>query len=1265
MLPFALRDEDLTNLNPDLAVEFFRRLLWAEAARVGIGKNLIDVPSCINVGDGGIDAYIKDAKHLIDEIIPQGTSGFQIKSSDLSPEECKKELHQGKDLKKPIKPEIKRLLDQDGIYVLVLFANITNQQKSKREQAIKDELDALGYNKVRLRLYTANQLTGFAELFPSLVTWIKNDFIQCLPYSSWSDNGDVKIPKLFVFDEVRKKWMEDICQKLRDQRDECLIFRITGLSGIGKTRFIFESLSSYDLKQRVIYVRADQFRLSNLYNTLQNDSKLSVILVIDECDLLQHDEFVRSFSGRGSRLAVFTISNEISNVSPPSMLYCLKPLPRNEVEEILKSEAPQLPNDVIRRLSEFADGYPRIVVLLKESYLLTGTTQENFLTISDEALLNRLISGRFSIDPDLSKITKKVLMGLSLFKMVGYEGKISKESEYVSKIVKVEWSDFKAVVTKQKRRGIIQGKYYIYVTPFMLRIHLLREWWESYGLSTDSFNKFIKDMPEEFRTDLLQRFFEHIPYVTTTERGKEFASAVLGKTGVFEDGSLLKTKLGANFFLKLTEADPESALECLKRTVGNWSKEELLRFTTGRREVVMALEISVVHKNLFRESARLLLTLGEAENEIWSNNASGLFTELFSPALGKVSPSEASPQERFPILKEALESSSKERRMLALRACNEALESRYYVRGIGAEYQGLRKEPQLWKPKKWGDLFNAYSKVWHLLAESLDNLPSDERQEAVDILIQRAQSLVRLQNLIDMVIDTLKNLMAKPYVDNRQILEGIIRLLRYVGKELPEEKCKLFEELKEQLTGNDFNSLMRRYVSMNLIEDTFIDKHGKRINQAQPWIEKLALQAVEDSNLVLQELDWLVTDKAQNGYYFGYELGKRDKDFSLLPELIKAQQKAKENARTIFLGGYFRAIFEKDKEVWEDQLDDLLRDEKLITLIPDLTWRSGMSDRAALRILDIAQKHITRGCKIDEITLGIGASDISEGVFKKWIEFLLSCAEIPAITTALCLHHSYYCGAEISRTLPEELTLKLLTHKLLFQKPESGRRDQMDDYYWTEIGNAFIRKYPEKSLDLVGKMLEHFGEDGTIFEGFHSQAQSLMNSITQQQPEEVWSIVTKHLGPPIDSRASHIKEWLRGGGFFEEGAEGALSMIPLKKIWKWVDENVDKRAWYLSSFVPKGLFRKKEKICLAREVLVRYGNREDVRRNLKANLSSGGWSGSASLHYEKKKKDLLSYKKEENNKYVRLWIDEYVTSIDQDIQREKIEEERRGFNLQS
>lgn len=43
----------LPNWSDMQSVFFFRELLWTEATVLGIGKNLINVPSAITVADGG------------------------------------------------------------------------------------------------------------------------------------------------------------------------------------------------------------------------------------------------------------------------------------------------------------------------------------------------------------------------------------------------------------------------------------------------------------------------------------------------------------------------------------------------------------------------------------------------------------------------------------------------------------------------------------------------------------------------------------------------------------------------------------------------------------------------------------------------------------------------------------------------------------------------------------------------------------------------------------------------------------------------------------------------------------------------------------------------------------------------------------------------------------------------------------------------------------------------------------------------------------
>jgi len=1260
--PFTIEVNELTNLGPDRAVEFFRRLLWAEAGHVGVGLNLMSVPQCINVGDGGIDAYIENAAPTRDELIPTGTSGFQIKASDLPPQACKNELHVDGKCTNPLKPELKRILDVNGCYILVLFADISSPQIVRRINSIKEELRRLGHNNP-VRLYTADKLVGYAERFLSLVTWLKPEYADCLSYSVWADQADISSPRDFILDQNRSKFIADIQEQLRNTEKQCPIIRVIGLSGIGKTRLVFESLAPDYLKNRAIYVKAERFLSSRLYNILQNDNNKLAFIVVDECDIQRHEEVVRAFSNRGSRLAIITLSFDFERTSAPTLLYKLEKLKDEKIEEIIRSEAPQLQANVVRRIAEFADGFPRIATLLVESYLSRPASGEDLLVIKDDALMNRLIAGRADMSCGWSRQTKKVLKGLSLFSKIGYEDVLEKESRWLAAYFDVDWNDFKNIVFEQRNRGIIQGQHYIYVTPFMLRIYLSREWWDSIGFNVQSFETFVDLIPDDFKADLLERFFEHIPYIAGTAKGEEFANRLLGPDGSFMESKFLRTQFGANFFLKLSEAVPEAALKCLKSTLGTWNIESLKEFSTGRREIVWALERIVMWRECFIEAARLLLALAEAETENFSNNASGIFVGLFSPGGGVVAPTEASPEERFPILREALESDSKERRILGLQACRSALESTHFMRSSGPEKQGLRKEPELWQPKTWGELFEAYRRVWQYLRSRLHTMEKDEREIAINIVVNASRGLVRMSNLSDMVIETLEEFLQKEYISGEALIEEISRILHYDTKNLHSDAVIRLVKLRDELTGTGYSAMMKRYVKMELLEDKF-DEKGEYVDSALPKIEELAMQSLSDPDKLKNEFNWLFTDEANRGREFGEALGRLDKNFSLLPllqdEFIKVSLDVRGGA---FLGGYFHAMKQLDTERWETVLDDYARHGKLAPWVPALTRSSGLTDRAALRMLSLAKEE---RIKANDFCF-IHVKHLTEKIFHKWLRFLLGHPDRQAIYVAISLFFWYYIyrdvKAEVSNPVfPQDLTFKLLTHKHLFDRNEEKGHRRTITNEWTLIGVKFARTYPEKSIEMARVILQHFGEDGTILEGYFSQTQEVIDEIAKTYSKEVWSIVKDYLGPPLDDRSFHLRSWLRRRESFGRNEKPpGLTFFPKELIFQWVDEDIEKRAWLLATFVHKDLSKEEKSYCTGRDLLVRYGNRVDVKRNFTANYYSEAFSGPGSVHYQRVREKLLEYKSAEDNSNVIQWIDEYIAMIEQNIIRERIDEERQGF----
>ncbi|MBI1930428.1 hypothetical protein HYR99_40025 [Candidatus Poribacteria bacterium] len=1253
---FTVKNEDLERLTPQGAVEFFRNLLWAEARRWGIPISKIRVSIRINVPDGGVDAIVEDNMAAAQSgPIKAGQTSYQIKAGkSFEPWQkavIKKELF-GKKApgKENLGESIRACLEASGTYVLVCTGiDLVEPQPKQAVEHLETNFKLCGYKHPKVEVWSQNTLIGFLQLFPSLVLKVNGrDSASFQTHQSWSENDTMK--KAFVSGKTQDDFIANLQTELRQNYDTVHV-RVWGEPGIGKTKLVLEATRADDLRPLVIYCSARQFRDSFLMNEiLKDDNQFAAILVIDECEPASCFYIWDHLKHRGPRIKLVTIYNEYDETSGNITYVGTPPLNDEQISTIIQGYG--IPKDSAGRWLDLCSGSPRVAHVIGENLV---NYPEDLLRSPDTVdVWNRYVVGRDE-DPNSQQVQQRklVLQHLALFKRFGYERSVVAEAQAIAKKIQqadpqITWSRFQALIHELKARKILQGEYTLYITPKALHIKLWTEWWGSYG---HPFN--LDEFSQDLTPTLLDWFYEMFKYAAESEAASYIVKELLGENGPFQNDEYLQTRLGGRFFRALTEADPKSALKCLMRTVGTWNREKLLQFRTGRREVVWAIEKIVVWRKLFADGARLLLALGEAENESYSNNASGIFAGLFT---SKLSPTEASPPERLPILQEALGAPSKERRLLALKACDRALESRHLVRRVGAEYQGLRREPQLWMPQTYGELFEAYRQVWQLLRQRLECLPEDERREGVDVLLRHARGIGSIPDLTDRVINTVSELAQKPYGDRKKILETVVQILHYDRKELPVETRKRWEQLRDELIGDDFHSRLRRYVGMSLLLDKFDDQ--EKYLETHPQIKSLAQEAAESKEVLRPELSWLVTTEAENGYIFGYELGNRDQDFSRLPTLLEAQRNASENASVYFLGGYFRSLFEKDQKRWEDQLDALSEEQQLNVWIPELAQRSGLTDRIGMRILSLAQKGIVGTDRLGLFVFGAAVCSLSEEVFKKWMKFLMSRSDTDAIRIALTLYDFYYLYKKENPIFPPELTLKLLTHPSLFQKSETGQFGQMVDYHWAKIGKAFVQRYPEKSLELADTMLEHFGESGTIVDGFHSEPQSVLAEIMRRYPQEVWRRVTQYLGPPRDTRAFYLTRWLQGDQLTPEKSESPLTLIPLETIGEWVDEDAEKRARYFARFVPKTLSPEEWKTCLARKVLVRYGQREDVRNSLMANFSTEAWAGPLSLHEQEKKQKLLDLMKGEDNENVKRWIDEYVSFLDRQIEQAKIDEER-------
>ncbi|MCK4599376.1 hypothetical protein KAU37_06125 [Candidatus Bipolaricaulota bacterium] len=1255
---FTLSREELRRLDSTEAVQAFRELLWAEATALSIAKNLIDVPGSINARDGGIDAKVEGVTVGTGQgIIKAGTTCYQIKAGKFSPTQpanITKILCRPSPNNHELQPKVKTCLDQDGTLVVVLFGNDSPDQTDNQLKNLYisrlSKID-VRYKSATVEVWRQSKLLGFFQRFPSLVLKLKRyDNAPFKFHDSWADEPEMR--RRLEVGQHQESLIAEVREVLRRDADGAIHLRVSGAPGIGKTRLILEATRAEDLAPLVIYCQsASVFRDSLLLHQMtRRDNEGRVLLVIDECAAGESAEFWNGLASMGSRLKLITIHHEANPTSGRTVRVEIPRLGDDQVEKIMASY--DIPEEQATRFASYCKGSPRAAHVLGQNL---AANPEDLLRTPDTVLVwDRWVAGRDDLDSQVVRERRTVLRYLALFKGFGFGPPYGGEARAIAGMIEgadraITLPKFSEIIQGLRQRKLLQGETTLYIAPDVLHIRLWSEWWDTYGPTIDIVD-FVNRLPFELR----EGFFEMFRYARESEIASRAVERLVGPGGPFWDTELLQTELGGSFFRALTEANPRATLRCLENSIPNWGLERILQFTSGRRQSIEALQLICVWRELFAGAARVLLLLAEGENESWANNATGVFVDLFSPAPGRVAPTEASPEERFPVLKEALLFGTDAQQAIAVQACGSALSTGPFMRMAGPEHQGLRPEAQLWSPRSRQEHIDAYRRVWGLLVEHLGNLPDTTRSEAVSILLRQAQGLVAIPELENLVPNDIGKLVEQGIASDREVVSTAAEILHYHGSGLSPGARSRWEALHASLAEADFHSRLRRYVGTALISDHF-DETGERTDRKQSTLAELAEEALNDLALLGPELPWLVTAEAEDGYRFGYELGKRDIESSLLPGLLDAQKGAGIAGSLMLLSGYLCAVSERDAAKCENLFDGLLENKDTAGWVFELVWRSGVvTERTTRVILGLLREGSLDPTDLRMFAYGGRVQDLSQDMFESWVEILVDGPSAEYLSTALVLSRMY--EEQTGSSVPDPLLERLLLHSVWFSEVSNSLSSQTDDWAWCELATRLIARKPEARRLLAEKVLMNFGSRGIVSGRRVGSVVKFLARTIDEAPAELWDLISPDLADG-DTRTFWIKQWLQGSDSFGLVQNGALELFPTELIWRWVEEDPSERAPILASLVPKDLGADPS---YTRELLVRYGNIEGVPVALNGRYANEGWTGPESEHFTKRRDHYLSIRNDESDVRVVSWLDKYIEYLDYMIRRAEIEEEREA-----
>jgi hypothetical protein len=1242
---FSLKPTDLGRIDVTGSVEIFRDLLWCHARKHSVPITKIHITSRVTNSDGGVDAKIDDGiSNLSSELLVSSGTGYQLKTgTSFKPwqsNKLSKELFGKTNVDINIDnlgSEIKRTLESGSKYVVVCFGlDPTSEQINDGKQKLIGYFQQCGFENPNVEIWGQTHLIGLISEFPSLVLKIlgKAEY-HFQTIKDWSKNDDMNHKA--VLGETQSKRIKKIRELIRTTSDH---LRVIGEPGVGKSRLILEVLSDKDIAPSVIYIsHAEDFQKSQLFNDLvRTDKDYYVTLVVDECQDKERASIWNVLKAYRDKCQLISIDHGPENSTDEAMQVFDCPLLENkQIAEIINSYI-DLP-DESRRWAEWCSGSPRVAHVLGLN--LTRNPEDLLRPPATLPIWERFIAGYEDPDSEINNQRLVVLRYIALFQRFGFEMSVSYEARFIAKLVEhvdpaITWGKFQSIVKGLLGKRILQGKTTLFIVPKALHAYLWLDYWKHYGRGFD-FKEFIENLPES----LLDWFTNMFKYAHADPLSQQVVKDILSQGGPYNEEVFLKSEIGTRFLSVLAEANPKETLKCLQRTFGTWDKEKLLLWTEHRQNIVWALEKITVWTDTFRGAAKLLLKLGVTENTNYSNNAGSTFSGLYS----LLALTEAAPETRMPVLLEVLNSDDPDERSLGLKACETALSAHGGFRIIGAEHQGLKPEVKPWSPKKDDEIFDAYRSIWDKLYEISRPWPTPIRETANNVLISAANRLIYIQSLSDHVLNTLDALIDDEATMMSDVINFIVTTRMFRSDNLAEETKMRINRLDHKITGTSLEQKIKRYVLNSKNSDD------------ERRVTELAERSIENIPDLLAQLEYLACTEGSMLYKFAYEIAQRDKDRILLQSIIDTQRAAASNGKTQFIGGYLRYLYTEVEDEWEKLIIFLLYDEDFRNIAGDLIWRSGVNNNVLIAMLDAYNKGILKPKDFNKLTiLTNNLKSLDQALVEKVLTVLIDRNEEESLSIALDVSHLFFKDKNNPRQLPEELVYDLLTNPFFFTK----HLDTMHEYqyHWKQLAELFINTYPERDLELFRLIMEKLENGQFIILKSTSIFHAITVKIAKAKPSETWNIIQSKLENLSMNIAHGILNWLREEDDFGEGPGiRPVTYFPYDEILAWIEEDPVNRAPAIARVCPSTLDMDDGKIT--REILVRYGDIENVKLSISHVFLNGGFSGLSSDYNRRKRDQARKWLEDEMSQIIIAWLEEFIDVLSNRIEKDEIYEERR------
>lgn len=1182
----TLSDTDLSNL--------FALLIRAHAYKTNVPSSGAYVNAEDKAKDDGCDAWTEPAANP-DEWLGREPTCWQLKAGVAG-----RPARLVGEVSKRIPRET---LAKDG-RMIVVASGSTNGKKGEddRLDVLKEEAKSIQLPIDKIQVFGSERIAEWCNEHPSIAWHLAGNTASVVNLDRWEHSEQHQV-----------SWQatdgtQEMLQQARGDVDinagAIVHVHIQGPPGVGKTRFALELCRDADWSGDVVYVRqAAEVDVGTIVRTVVDNPRSRLVVVVDEVQS-QNLTALRDVVGYADgRVRLITIGH--SGTPDPDRIPSIRidPLDDAQMAALVRAWHPGMPKEHVDFVVRFADGYVRLGQLAARA--VARNPHGSVRDLLDQEHI------RGFLDAMLGGVDRRALYVVAALSTVGWIEDLAHEGEAISAHFGLDWLAVQTSIEQFDRRfGIApRGGRRRYISPTPLAAHLAVEAWAA---MPDAMRSLPGALPTE---EARNAYYERIKTIATTPFARDFAVSDL--QGFFELAAFQK-EMDVKRWAALSAAAPLIAANGVLKVLIAASVEDRKNISgLPRRHLVSGLMDLASSAKTFREAALSIALLAEAENEIYTNNATGEFCSFFQVHLGGT----AAPYfKRIQVAEELIRFDRDAITSLVIRALGKAAdihESRFRE----PVAFGMPSEAE-WRPHNSEERFECIKAAIRLLS-SLSGNSGALARTAMQAVIPQVVQVLWINELRPVALDFIKRVSVAAPETRKIAIKAVSSYLlnekKYWNRLSEEAETAITSEL-ERLTPSDLQSRLEQAVGTS------------------PWdrpsdfdFKPLAREILTEKRLT-KSIPWLTSGEATDAWRFG-EVVSQVGDLNSLVAFFDGDVCLGPDLR--FVLSIVSEAKNKFGESWyENWLRGKIQDDKFhADLVLESIWRIGAAE-TSLNAVERLVPYASRS-SINGLAFGNWYLSVDVAALRAFLRRLHNLGELQValqIVDQVTKEHPDF-GSELAGLVGDLLA----SSSLLMTK------EVMSEYHWKELALRFLDSHDAIVLETI--LEAHADRSERAWFADYSQAKEVLQVIARNNPELFWEKVRRYL------------ENSQQRGLFAIGfPQGLFQSVPFEELRSWVAVDPKDRAGLIARLVGAD-FHEDESISV--KLINEFGGDSRIDDAFFSTYASGSWWGAASMHWYSLA-DALTKESERRTGYFQTWAKNAAESLramgDRDKGREEEEE---------